>query len=45
MKTFMIKYMSALIFSFVSNETSVLNHFCTYIIPVYSIELELHARS
>jgi hypothetical protein len=41
-----MKYTRTLIFSFQSNEASVHDHFCTQsYIPIYSVELELHARS
>jgi hypothetical protein len=42
-KTFKIKYMRTLIFSFNSNEASVLEYIA-HIFSIYSIELELHDR-
>jgi hypothetical protein len=44
MKTFKIKYMSTPIFSFESNEASVLDHIGP-IFFIYFVELELHDRS
>jgi hypothetical protein len=45
MKTFEIKYMSTLIFSFQSNEASVLDYFAPITFAIYSVEIELHDRS
>jgi hypothetical protein len=42
---FKMKYMRTPIFSFQSNETSVLEHFCAYIFSIYSVEVELHDRN
>ena len=42
---FKMKYTRTPIFSFQSNEASVLDHFATIIFPVYSVEVELHVRS
>jgi hypothetical protein len=41
---FKMKYTRTPIFSFQSNEASVLEHFCAYIFSIYSIEVELHDR-
>jgi hypothetical protein len=44
MKTFKIKYMSTPIFSFQSNEASVLDHIVPTTFSINSMELELHDR-
>jgi hypothetical protein len=44
MKTFKIKFTRTPIFSFVTNEVSVLDHHFTYF-SIYNVELELHDRS
>jgi hypothetical protein len=41
---FKMKYTRTPIFSFQSNEASVLEHFCAYIFSIYSVEVELHDR-
>jgi hypothetical protein len=42
-KTFKIKYMKTLIFSFQSNEASVLEYIAPIFCPIYSIVVVLHA--
>jgi hypothetical protein len=44
MKTFKIKHTRTLIFSFVSNEASVLEHI-VHTFYIYFVELELHNMS
>jgi hypothetical protein len=40
-----MKYTRTPIFSFQSNEASVLEHYCVYIFSTYSIKVELHDRT
>jgi hypothetical protein len=43
MKTFKIKYMKTLMFTFQSNKASVLDHIALIYYPIYSVAIVLHA--